>query len=348
MRPQTDRKGFTLIELLVVIAIIAVLIGLLLPAVQKVRDAAARTRCQNNIKQLALAAHNYASANNALPPGYLGTYPNLALALPNTAQAANGNYVVTAAPTPPYQFVGVEALLLPFIEQGGLYSQLTAAAGSSYFGVKTVAPFWYDNPTLRALAEAKIPSLLCPSDDAYASNRAWLAMHTQDTFPNLNAISTAGTGTNIGRTNYVGCAGYLGNIPGNTTQRYKGVFLNRSALSLAELSAADGTSNTFLFGEALGDNPTRVSSSTGNRTGSLSWMGGAIEVLVWGVPDPPEWYHFSSMHGGGIVLFAMSDGSVRGIRKGWGQDTTNPSYWEAIYESGFADGQVTVPGTIGN
>jgi len=171
-------------------------------------------------------------------------------------------------------------------------------------------------------------------------------MHTQSTFPNLNAISTAGTGTNIGRTNYVGCAGYLGNIPGNTTQRYKGAFLNRSAVSLTELSAADGTSNTYLFGEALGDNPFRIGSS-GNRTGSLSWMGGAIEVLVWGIPDPPEWYHFGSLHGGGIVLFSMADGSVRGIRKGWGQDTSNPSYWEAIYEGGFSDGQVTVPSQIG-
>src|SRR5436309_8632881 len=102
---RPSRRGFTLIELLVVIAIIAVLIGLLLPAVQKVREAAARTKCQNNLKQLALAAHNYQSANGALPPGVLGP----------------GQKIVFPAGLDSCAWLSNLTLLLPYVEQDSLY-----------------------------------------------------------------------------------------------------------------------------------------------------------------------------------------------------------------------------------
>jgi prepilin-type N-terminal cleavage/methylation domain-containing protein/prepilin-type processing-associated H-X9-DG protein len=127
-RPR-HRHGFTLIELLVVIAIIAVLIGLLLPAVQKVREAAARTKCQNNLKQIALGLHNFHDSYGLLPP----------------AAAGSGNKY------------GWGTHLLPFIEQSALYQQLNPP--DPYNGTPNMPA-----PTATNGLQAVIPTYLCPSD----------------------------------------------------------------------------------------------------------------------------------------------------------------------------------------
>src|SRR5260370_19597037 len=141
MVQRIRRRAFTLIELLVVIAIIAILIGLLLPAVQKIREAAARMQCQNNLHQIALASHNYESTFQSFPPG-LNVSPNVV-----------GNQWVSA---PPYAgpYVGVLAYLLPYIEQGNVYNEIPSAIFNPnttlWAWAYSYAPFDYNDPAVPA------------------------------------------------------------------------------------------------------------------------------------------------------------------------------------------------------
>ena len=153
-RHSGSRRAFTLIELLVVIAIIAVLVGLLLPAVQKVREAAARMQCSNNLKQIGLAAHNYHSSYNQFPAG--------AVKFRNYSPAGSSNLAV-------YDRYTWALLLLPYLEQNNLYSkwvfQYTGPAGS--VGVRSsgfmTLPNTGDQATGAVAAQA-VKTFMCPSD----------------------------------------------------------------------------------------------------------------------------------------------------------------------------------------
>jgi prepilin-type N-terminal cleavage/methylation domain-containing protein len=120
-------RGFTLIELLVVIAIIAILIGLLLPAVQKVREAAARAQSQNNLKQMVLALHNCHDTHGKLPPAGTGVFPN-------TAPPSPGDSSQWGAPYLPSKYGTLQYFLLPFIEQDNVYksTQVNGGPGSTF------------------------------------------------------------------------------------------------------------------------------------------------------------------------------------------------------------------------
>ena len=125
------RSAFTLIELLVVIAIIAVLIGLLLPAVQKAREAAARTQDANNLTQQCLALHGCNDVYGRLPPGALGAPPGMSTSDPNFFS---------------YQWYGTLALLLPYVEQDNIYKQLPINTNVTAPGTN-----WWNTPAMRMM-----------------------------------------------------------------------------------------------------------------------------------------------------------------------------------------------------
>lgn len=315
LRRSSVPSGFTLIELLVVIAIIAILIALLLPAVQQAREAARRSQCRNNMKQLGLAAHNFESSYGKLPPGYLGPQTDVSI-------ASGGNQ--------PY--LGPLVYLLPYVEQSQVYNTIppTLIDVNTYGQVP-----WFNDAATYAAAQNKIPTFVCPSTNPYAATLGMFTRMNMYQTPAPPATATGGTiearvgqfaagWAPLGATNYLGVAGYFGDIA--PYAKYKGAFLKRKQQRLADL--ADGSTNVLLFGEAMGD---FVAPSTLNYY--YSWIAPGMLPSGWGLSQTPAWYRFASIHTG-IVHFTMGDGSVRPISI----NVDNTVF--AQYLAGASDGNV--------
>jgi prepilin-type N-terminal cleavage/methylation domain-containing protein/prepilin-type processing-associated H-X9-DG protein len=313
------RTAFTLLELLVVIAIIGVLIGLLLPAIQKVRETANRMVCSNNLRQLGIAAHNYHSALRRFPPG---------TNLPAALRLKDGT--VTPGPIIPKQSFSVFTVLLPFIEQENvlrlmnhvgkekLNDKTPTADGETYEGSDSQYRNC-DGPT--SAGATIIKTFLCPSDTAI-NQTIW--KYHNDLFY-------------FGANTYGGNAGTIAFFWNRMTQ--DGIFYINSSVRITDIK--DGTSNTLLFGERnridltygklsnevnngqLIELQNRTGWAWANELGGFDYLFGATRTrsINWIIPldtmkDPGSSLQddrlmvYGSQHPGG-ANFCFADGSVK-------------------------------------
>jgi prepilin-type N-terminal cleavage/methylation domain-containing protein/prepilin-type processing-associated H-X9-DG protein len=314
------RSGFTLIELLVVIAIIAVLIGLLLPAVQKVREASARSKCGNNLHQMGLALQAYHEVNGRFPPAKI-----------NSGSSGAGPSFYSGQSFRVYNHTGF-VLLLPYVEQENLFKQYDFAYPSSNSA-------WANPPaTPQPLAMGGVPAA---HPNVAVVVGTYLSVYTcpSDKMPAVE--NEAGQGpysrTNSRRSNYLFSCGSTNDYTAtyNPGAKYSGAFGTNGAAALTEIT--DGTSSTIAIGESKQDHTSSAYGpywGSGTHTAVQGYTGG-----VWSPTLPPDGFNvnypwgrvvdqavgragqlqyawgFGSWHDGG-ANFVMCDGSVRFINDG--------------------------------
>jgi len=195
-----------------------------------------------------------------------------------------------------------------------------------------------NGPGILPAANTRVKAYECPADNLYAplSGGPIDAYWTESGSIWIDYVyDLPGYGHECGRSNYLGCSGYLGP---DASPRYTGIYYRSSQTRIGETT--DGTSNTIAFGESMCGN----GGIGAQRDFALTWMGAGAMPSAWGIPNqtaqnPAGWYQFSSNHTA-IVVFAFADGSVRPISKA-------TSYWPFVYASGMQDGQVYNPSDIG-
>ena len=308
MLKNVRRRAFTLIELLVVIAIIAVLIDLLLPAVQQAREAARRSQCKNNLKQFGLAMHNYLDTHSILPPGTVNPGKHSC----NTATVSSASQG-SLFPDGTVRNHTAYQMLLPFLDQGALYQKIdfnlptgkvayTGNSCTAYSGTFTAQP---------ALNQS-LSALLCPSDygDTFYNNAS------AGPYNVLNGQRTS-YGLNIRAIENQQNFNYTADV-----SRLKTVWGDNGAARARDI--ADGLSNTIVSMETQILKSSRDYGPYWNQYSHTYWVcisyGKGINKRYNATDtEPYAWYASSRHEGGAQALFG--DGSVRFLSENMSQVT---------------------------